>query len=180
MGNSESNHCHIANITTNKVQVIISPSSECYLKDLLLNGSSVVIPDHGVVSTVSDIWKTWNAISGHINALNLSSKVRDLLEEKGFAVGGRNIADLFNWEYYNPICYYKYTCWEDLYHGSEIIITILMEGESDSDVKMVQFRSSTDWTWIVFEDRVCRSRHGKIDWVADHAHSFVPLLSAKS
>ena len=176
MGNSESNHCHIANITSNKVQVIISPSSECYLKDLLSNGGSVVIPGLGVLSTVSDIWKTWNTISGQSNALELSSKLRNLLEEKGFEVGGRNVADLFDREHYNPIYYYKYTCWNDLYYSDEITITILMEGENSSDVKMVQFRSSTDWTWIIFEDKVYRSRHGKMNSAAEHAHNFVPLL----
>jgi len=62
MGNNVGkNPIHIANKTQFMAHVIITPNSDWLLADLFVNVASIFVTCYGVLSSVEDIWKHWNA-----------------------------------------------------------------------------------------------------------------------
>lgn len=167
---------HIANSTSSTVRVIVAPNMDWMIADLVVGGALIVVDGVGVISTVSDIMKIWNAISFQLDAISQAFKVKKLFDEKGLKIEPGQVLKVSEHDLANPLQYLSPSAWAALSGGSDMTLTIYVDSDDPKQMKLAQFNSNSDWSWIIQDNKVVRAKYGTL-WQADEGEGSYDLKS---
>lgn len=157
MGN---NHVHLANASLHTVKVLVSPNVDYVIADLFIGAAEIVLDGIGVISSVSDLMKIFKAISFQKDAVSFALTVKELFDKYGIEVKPDEVKEISSHALYNPLNYFTASGWAALLGGSDLTLTVMLEG--NDWMKMLQFNTNSDWSWIVHEDEVNRAVYGTL------------------
>lgn len=168
-----SHQIHLANATGYKVRVLISPNKYWVIADLLVDVALIALDGYGVVASVNDLWSIWKAISFQKNAISMAWKLHNNLERHMLTVEPNQERDIYDRYMLNPLSYFTPSGWAALCGAPELTLTVFLIGPDDV-IKMSQFNTNSDWSWIVHEDHVNRSKNGELWQDNGNVKNFVP------
>ncbi len=181
------NQIHVANNSSETIYVFVAPNTDWLIADLVVGVASLAFSVGGVaksVKTVKDlynmtrtltimeklklVYKAYGIVSPISGAGSVIMKANDIANAKDFVrknavpIAPRNFQKVLDRTNLNPLDYFSPTGWAAVCGGSEKSLMIVNE----SFTKQAQFNTNSDWSWIVNDKAIVRSKYGTI-WQED-------------
>lgn len=152
MGNGESaSQLFVANDSGGDVWLLLTPSKEFSLKKLLAQDfARSHLAKAGVTAqSVSDIYNAWTSIKRPNNEKEkVTSAILKFFQNAGLHLDPDRACDVYDKSLCNPLHYLSAYGWGVLNTTEEICVTVLVKPTTE-DIKMAQFRTLNNWSWVI-------------------------------
>lgn len=163
MGNGESSaQLFVANDSGGDVWLLLTPSKEFPLKTLLARdfGLSHLAKAGVTAQSVLDIYNAWTLTKRPNNDKNkITSVILNFFKNAGLHLDPDRACDVYDRSLNNPLHYLSAYGWGVLNTTEEICVTVLVKPKS-GDIKMAQFRTLSNWSWVINSTCVTLTKKG--------------------
>lgn len=165
MGNGESSaQLFVANDSEGDVWLLLTPSKEFPLRKLLAQdfGLSHLAKAGVTAQSVLDIYNAWTSIKRpNKDGEKITSAILNFFKNAGLHLDPDRACDVYDKSLCNPLHYLSAYGWGVLNTAEEICVTVLVKPKS-GDIKMAQFRTLSDWSWVINSTCVTLTKGGSL------------------
>lgn len=163
MGNGKSSaQLFVANDSEGDVWLLLTPSKEFPLRNLLAQdfGLSHLAKAGVTAQSVLDIHNEWTSIKRpNKDGDKITSAILNFFKKAGLHLDPDRACDMYDKTMCNPLHYLSAFGWGVLNTAEEICVTVLVKPKS-GDIKMAQFRTLSDWSWVINSTCVTLTKGG--------------------
>ncbi|KAK3108636.1 hypothetical protein FSP39_012204 [Pinctada imbricata] len=162
MGNGKSkHHLFIANNTGVHLRALISPNKKWRLQQLFAESPDDIISGMpNGIETIEDLQKVWmkastSKDSDYRNSIYM--KIQRLFDRYGILIKNEMARNVYDTALFNPLEYLTSAGWFTLCACQDFCVTLLIDDSKDT-LKMAQFDTMEDWSWIANKSYVTKAK----------------------
>lgn len=153
MGNNESSDkLIVSNDSGGDAYIILTPTKNFPLEKYFSNdfGLSKLWEAGLNVKNVADLYNEWTVVKRSIHEKDkISAAILNFFTTAGLLLPLGRARDLYDQALCNPLHYLSAYGWGVLETSEEICVTLLIKYNGGGDLKMAQFRTLANWSWVV-------------------------------